>query len=265
MFRSLRGTLKHTNINTTHTGTHRGSRDVAYRLVGANKDVWPGLLFDETGSVTFRCDMAGPLTILKDDYSMRFRKCQKKKSNNIVVEKNEGVDDEEEEKEEEEEEKVADSKDDDDDDDDDDDEDGTTKNEESVTTSTIEATMVLSDTKNRIELSEKESIYTLSEKDIGRYVTIRIRELKDVEEKIPCSMQWRWEVQEGEDSWIPVVENLSRDLERVFQEGETHMVRSTSHVTRLSQTPRLHSKKKLTHTHTHLLGTIYIWNTKLHS
>ena len=46
-----------------------------YRLVGANEDVWPGLLFDETGSVTFRCDKVGPITILKDDYSRRFQVC----------------------------------------------------------------------------------------------------------------------------------------------------------------------------------------------
>ena len=64
--------VKHNARTHAHTGTHRGRRDVVYRLVGANEDVWPGLLFDETGSVTFRCDKVGPITILKDDYSRRF-------------------------------------------------------------------------------------------------------------------------------------------------------------------------------------------------
>ena len=193
-----------------------------YRLVGANEDVWPGLLFDETGSVTFRCDKVGPITILKDDYSRRFQVCddepEEKDIGDVDDDDDEKVADEDgaeatTKKEEEEEETTT-----------------TTKEEEdettTTTTTTVEATIVKSDKKDRIVLSDKESIYTLSEKDIGRYVTIRIRELKDKEEKIPCTMKWTWEVQGGAggDDWTPVDENISESLESVFREGSARAV-----------------------------------------
>ena len=99
----------------------------------------------------------------------------------------------------------------------------TKKEDETTTTTTVEATILKSDKKNRIVLSDKESIYTLSEKDVGRYVTISIRELKDMEEKIPCTMKWIWEVQGGDD-WTSVDENISETLERVFREGSARAV-----------------------------------------
>jgi len=199
-------------------------RVTAYRLVGTDDSMaWPGLLFDETGSLTFRCEKAGPITILKDDYSMRFRKIVKEKKDvekekaeeeKEDVEENEAVSKDENNEISSKEEETSSN----------DDSITITSKDDSTTTTTVEATIVVSEKKDRIKISENESIYTFSEKEIGRYVTIQIRKLDDIEEKVKCTFIGRWEIEKSNGVWTPVPTNMSQDFERVFRGGAEEQV-----------------------------------------